>query len=178
MTVSPETRARSLLTAHEITSAPVPVEDIAATDPAVKQIVRHRHKGPEYGFTLRDGKKFLIGINSNTSAWRQRCAVAHCLGHVLMHPRDLIVCYAARLGPRIAQACATDQEESEANLFAAELLMPAEPLGDAISEFANGRPEGEHPVPRDELVNTLARQFGVSPEAVTFRLITLGLLAV
>ena len=177
MTAPAEARARALLAGHQVTSVPVPVEDIAAAEAQVQQVVRHRHKGPEYGFTLRDGKRFIIGINSNTSAGRQRCAIAHCLAHVLLHPRDLIVCYAARLGSRDFPSAASDREEAEANLFSAELLMPAGPFTRAVDEFAKTRPEGETPAPRDELVNEMAKKFGVAPESVTYRLIALGLLA-
>lgn len=94
--MTPEGRAAALLLKHGVTSVPVPVEDIAASEGF--KIGRDRYDGPEYGFTLRDGSDLIIGVNTNTSPRRQRCAVAHCLGHGLMHQAVILVCRTVRTG--------------------------------------------------------------------------------
>lgn len=177
MTLSPQQRAGELLRRHAVTRAPVPVEDIARAEGA--SLGFKRHDGPEYGFVYRDPKaRPVIGVNSATSAVRQREAVAHCLGHLLMHAGALIVCHGARLGTRGLPAAASDAQEAEANAFAMALLMPAALVIAAVDDFAAGRPQGESPVPRDELAAAMARAFGTGGEAATCRLVTLGLLAV
>ncbi len=64
----------------------------------------------------------------------------------------------------------TQQEEKEANQFAAALLMPADQVRAAVAE------QPFDPTRDDELPN-LARRFKVSPQAMTTRLIHLGLIS-
>lgn len=175
--VTPEAHAARLLARHGVTAAPVPVEKIVQAEKVT--VGSQRHKGPEWGFTLRDQGETMIGVNINTSKWRQRGSVAHSLGHVLMHEGPkLIVCHAVRLRTRGLELSATDVQEAEASAFAAALLMPPEAFALAVDEFAGGRPEGESPAPRAELTDWLAKRFAVSPEGAVFRLVSLGLLAV
>ena len=174
--MTPEGHAAEVLARYEVTSVPVPVDDIVH---ALKfSVGTQRHKGPEWGFVLRAEPRDIIGVNINTSRWRQRGSLAHSLGHALMHEGDLIVCHAVRLRTRGLPKAATDAEEAEASAFAVALLMSPEAFAAAVDEFATGRPEGENPPPRDELIDWLAKKFGASPEAVVFRLVSFGLLAV
>lgn len=66
---------------------------------------------------------------------------------------------------------ATDREEIEANQFAAALLMPRE----MILKEALRRMSRRASVAADELVQQMARAFQVSPQAMDYRLINLGL---
>jgi len=70
-------------------------------------------------------------------------------------------------GPASSQG--VDNEEMEANLFAAELLMPARFL---VRDFQGFDPTDEN----DETVADLAEKFGVSKQAMSIRLAYLGLL--
>ena len=63
---------------------------------------------------------------------------------------------------------ATDREEVEANRFAAALLMPDHMVRSWIAR------ESFQTAP--ELVERLAKSFGVSKVAVNFRLVNLGLI--
>ena len=63
---------------------------------------------------------------------------------------------------------ATDQEEVEANRFAAALLMPQEMVVQAVTGASRDP---------DELVRSLARSFKVSEAAMGYRLINLGVLS-
>lgn len=65
---------------------------------------------------------------------------------------------------------ATSSEEIAANQFAASLLMPREWIHDAV-DAAVGK------LSSSRLVEELATQFGVSTQAMEFRLINLGLRA-
>jgi Zn-dependent peptidase ImmA (M78 family) len=171
-TVTPEDRAAALLAGHNPGGAiPVPVEVIARA--LNIEIVRKRHDGPESSFALRDGTKLMLGLNNNTSSRRQRVAVAHALGHLLLHDRPIIVCNAVRL-TRDLPSVGSIQEEAQANAFAIELLMPREAV---LAEFA-GRSDGsEEPFPRDEAVAEMAKRFDVGSEFMCCRLVNLGLLA-
>lgn len=64
----------------------------------------------------------------------------------------------------------SDEQEAEANQFAASLLMPEHILRERIAEFKI--PVGQ---PRGYLASRLASEFLVSKEAMNFRLTSLGL---
>jgi Zn-dependent peptidase ImmA (M78 family) len=177
---APEGRAALLLVKHHVTAAPVPVEDIAAREGL--RIGRNRHNGPEFSFSLNDDGTghAMIGINTGTHQNRQRGATAHGLGHALMHAagRVIIVCRAVRRpDDDTIGSSPSRREEAEASAFSAALLMPDDLFIPAAIVAAEGLPT-QHRAARDEITETLGRQFGVSADAAAFRLITLGLLAV
>ena len=66
---------------------------------------------------------------------------------------------------------ATEREEVEANRFAASLLMPAD-----LVHLHLGN-ELRNPLAEIRTIEALARRFGVSPQAMEFRLTNLGLRA-
>jgi Zn-dependent peptidase ImmA (M78 family) len=91
----------------------------------------------------------LIGLTgAKGGLLRRRFNVAHELGHFLLHPE-------ARPGD--------PQHEREAHLFAAELLMPEESIGEELPP----RPEPSRLLP-------LQQRWGVSVSALAFRGRTLG----
>lgn len=170
-------RAAALLRKYAISKPPVPVEDIAAGEGAV--IVRNHFDGTESGFTLRDGTRIIIGINTRTSKKRQRFSIAHELGHVILHPLSaLIVDHAVRIDWRDdVSALGTDMQEVEANAFGAALLMPKEMVFMEIKEYVSRFENSGVGLTREEFTSELARTFDVSTEAMGFRLINLGILA-
>lgn len=165
--------ARQIVRDLNIAHPPVDVEAIAAGRGI--EILRHRFDGPESGFALRDGSRWYIGINTQTSRRRQRFTAAHELGHLILHEgKELIVDQAVlRVDLRNdISSMGTDSEEVEANTFAAALLMPERiVLGSAADLIhANGG------ISRDALISELAKIFDVSSEAMGYRLISLGIL--
>jgi len=87
------------------------------------------------------GSAPVIGVNSNNSKVRQRFTIGHELGHLTLHPgHDLILERLVRLNFRDAtSSTASDEEEIEANRFAAELLMPQNLLQSSLSILLQGR---------------------------------------
>ena len=115
----------------------------------------------------------MIGVNSNNPKVRQRFTIGHELGHLtLHHGHDLILERLVRLNFRDAtSSTASDEEEIEANHFAAELLMPQDLLRHSLSILLQGRPLSDL-----EVVRRLARRFEVSQSAMEYRLTSLGML--
>lgn len=152
-----------------ITEPPVPVEDLAVN--LGIQVVRSRSSGGESGFTLRNSNVVTIGINQNTSAKRQRFTIAHELGHYFLHEgKPLIVDKSIRVSFRDdVSSMATETEEIQANAFAADLLMPSGWVRDCTRDLV------ESVRNRDDLIARLASRFNVSEEAMTYRLINLGI---
>ncbi|MFD6073738.1 ImmA/IrrE family metallo-endopeptidase, partial [Amycolatopsis lurida] len=153
--------AERFLAQHGTVSPPVPVEDIATWLGA--EVVRAPSEGTESAFLVRDGRRVIIGVNSRQSRRRQRFSIAHELGHWQMHEgRPLIIDHSIRINRRNElSSAATDTEEIEANSFAAALLMPKKWVQDAVDrEQLLGVND------RDQLTQSLAKEFDVSTEAM------------
>lgn len=101
----------------------------------------------------------VIVVNtSRKSPHHQRFTLAHELGHLELHEEEGLV--------ESIDSGSQDPREREANVFAAELLVP-------LSEVKRTLRKTYRPEPgcvRDELVVHLARLFGVSHEVILWRL--------
>lgn len=115
----------------------------------------HLQDGLPVSGMLIPAERRIVLCGGDTPA-RRLFTLAHEIGHWELH------CGARPTGPircrDVAAGGGVDPLEREANVFAADLLMPADALsGDAAA-----------PAP-------LAERFGVSPEAMAWRLYNLGL---
>jgi Zn-dependent peptidase ImmA (M78 family) len=159
-----------LLREHRIRSAPVPVVDIAKALGAEVQV--KPAEDDLSGFLYRDRKikHAVIGVNANHHPNRRNFTAAHELGHFLLHDFDQIhVDRQFKVWLRNeASSQGTDNEEKEANLFAAEFLMPATFLAKDIEKI------GEFDLLDEGVVQELAERYHVSAQAMTFRLAYLG----
>lgn len=165
---------QDILAKHKIKSAPVDVEKIVK---ALKISISLESVNDELsGFLYRDKKanRAVIGANKAHHENRQRFTIAHELGHFLLHEGETIHLDS---GPRNSftinlrnteSAKGEDDDEREANLFAAELLMPADFLAKDL--------EGQDLDIFEEntFLPELASKYKVSVQALTFRLANLG----
>ncbi|WP_328614563.1 ImmA/IrrE family metallo-endopeptidase [Amycolatopsis sp. NBC_00355] len=165
-----EQRAQDLLAYYNASTIPVLVEAIARA--AGIQVVRSPAAGQESGFLMRDGQRVLIGLNSNDSPRRQRFTIAHELGHFTLHEgRPLIVDHTVRFNKRDdVSSAATHPEEIQANAFAAALLMPEPSVYSAVRRHVNSGVATQM-----HLTELLADEFDVSEQAMTWRLVNLGI---
>ncbi|MEV6525923.1 ImmA/IrrE family metallo-endopeptidase [Longispora sp. NPDC051575] len=149
---------------------PVPIEAIAEAQGAL--ILRNHFPGYESGFALREGGRWVIGVNTATSPRRQRFTIAHELGHLLLHDDPLITDYSVLVGMRDENSSlGTHRQEVEANGFAAAILMPQDLI---FVELKRELEVGADS--RDELIARLARTFDVSTEAMGYRLVNLSII--
>jgi Zn-dependent peptidase ImmA (M78 family) len=160
---------KQLLESHRVDDAPVPVDKIAIAEGAD---IRHaRVEDDLSGFIYRQGPAgAIIGVNEGHHPNRQRFTVAHELGHMLLHSADTVRTD-LRLRFRRDQSVPSP-EEVEANHFAAELLMPEQFLERDLdhydfSDFMDDTFE-------DRVLEPLATKYGVSKQAMTIRLQSLG----
>ena len=161
--------AKKVLMEHGVKDAPVPVERVAK---AMGIVVERAEADDDIsGFLYRGASaKPVIGVNGKHPFNRQTFTIAHELGHHLLHSTDDVhVDRKFRVILRNRESSeGTSVEEKEANLFAAEILMPAEFLEadldavDAVDLVEEG------------LITKLAQRYGVSAQAMTFRLAYLG----
>lgn len=159
-------RAREILEESQVTAPPVPVERIA------RKLSAHLRFSPLdkelSGMVFVKDDTPIIGVNALHHPNRQRFTIAHECGHLVLHraqvTKEVHVDKAFPMLMRDAvSAASVDPMEIEANLFAAELLMPAfllsEHLGDAGFDIDDSA-----------TVTELARRFRVSVSAMQFRL--------
>ena len=164
-----EKKAGDLLQEAAMVQAPVPVDEVARY---LGIQVDEADLGEECsGMLVRDEDYAVIGVNANHHEHRKRFTIAHEIAHFMLHGGEAYIDKPPHIDFRAADSgSGTQQEETEANQFAAALLMPADQVRAAVAE------QPFDPAGDDELLN-LARCFKVSPQAMTTRLIHLGLIS-
>jgi Zn-dependent peptidase ImmA (M78 family) len=131
------------------------------------------------GFLYRDFAKdrTVIGVNALHPENRQRFTIAHELGHFLLHVRSGVHVDPTESGPHIVfrdglSSEGTDTAEVEANVFASELLMPAQTVLKDLEEV------GPLDLLDDESMEATLTEFAirykVSKQAITIRIARLG----
>jgi Zn-dependent peptidase ImmA (M78 family) len=160
--------AEKLLSDHQVVSAPVPAMKIARRSGA--KIVLKSLEGDLCGFLYQAGDEKIIGVNTQHSQARQLFTLCHELGHLLLHDQEPLH-YDRGFKLRLrssSSAEGTEEAEIEANLFAAELLMPAL----FIEEDLDGTDEID--LEEDDFIEELAEKYEVSKQAMMYRLNYLG----
>lgn len=155
-----------LLARAKIETPPVPVEDVAKLVGA--RIKYNNFQNEISGLLLRRNNAVVIGVASEQSLARQRFTIAHEIGHLLLHNgEELHVDADFRVNLRSsASSRADDVIEIEANTFAATLLMPAEFIKKDIARMQIDAEDSEQ-------IDQLAAKYGVSAQAMTFRLLNI-----
>jgi len=164
--------ARRLLHACSIVQAPVDVEAVAAKLGAVVSF--EAFKEELSGVLVKEKTRTVIGVNSFHSKTRQRFTIAHECGHlVLEHPGEIFVDQTIKTVNKrdSLSSQATDRSEIDANRFAAELLMPENLVVEAVQRHYKKKPDISSP----QLIDELADEFQVSPQAMEYRLTNLGM---
>jgi len=127
------------------------------------------------GFLYRKEGRAIIGVNSHHATVRQRFTIAHELGHYLLHNQEGVHvdrAVFARLRDSVASQ-GTDSDEIEANVFAAELLMPRAFIDADLKTMDVGKVD----IVEDGAVGNLAGRYAVSGQAMLLRLRNLGYIA-
>lgn len=159
-----DARAGALLARHLAAfggpELPVPVESIAAD--LLGLLVEESEELACSGVLVPAERRIWVNADeARQSPGRRRFTIAHELGHWVCQVQE------GRRQPIYCRAVTADgdgrnpPEEREANVFAAELLMPRPAVRAAFAELADS-PE-------------LAARFDVSQEAMRWRLYNLGL---
>jgi len=163
-------KSTELLDEHNIVEAPIDVEKLAQ---ALHLDVRKETvEGDISGFLFRNHENAtaIIGVNCRQHPNRQRFTIAHELGHFLLHTGDKVHVdrgFEVRLRSDESSK-GTDIDEKEANLFAAELLMPKAFVDRDVADIQAVDLTDEN------TIKTLAEKYQVSTHAFAFRLAYLG----
>jgi len=162
--------ADKILSQFRVDEAPVPIERIAQELGTTVQHAPAEDDLSGFLYRHRKSKTTIIGVNANHHPNRQMFTIAHELGHFLLHDvEDVHVDrgFCVQLRNR-ASSEGTSVEEKEANLFAAELLMPKTFLEQDLHDI------DVVDLVDEDVIAALARRYFVSTQAMTFRLAYLG----
>jgi len=107
-----------------------------------------------------DGE-FVIRVNRHEAKHRQRFTLAHEIAHYLLH-RDLIIADGGWSENVLLRSGQPAKVEYEANRLASDLIIPSKLLAEATKDYIG-------PV-TDEIIEDLARRFGVSTTAMEIKL--------
>lgn len=162
--------AETLLMEHNVTAPPVPVEVIARR--CGLQIRYERLDSDLSGFVTGRDHGAVIGVNTAHALVRRRFTIAHELGHFRLH-RDmkLHVDRSFLMKRNDLSSQGVDDKEIEANVFAAELLLPRGLLKADLETI------GEIDITDEKVIGMLAQRYLVSTQALVLRLINLGYIA-
>ena len=161
------TLVNSCLRGINCSEPPVPVEEVSAFLGAKLLFAPYDGDGLA-GMLIQTGNQPVIAINSAHHKNRQRFTIAHECGHlVLGHQGETYVDRSFEVIRRDATSSeATDIAEVEANQFAAELLMP-------IKFLVRDMPGIGVDFESDDKVTSLAKRYGVSAQAMSYRIANL-----
>jgi Zn-dependent peptidase ImmA (M78 family) len=154
---------------------PIPVDKIARSLGASVEFQRFDGDDQDVsGFVYSRGSTKLIGVNALHPESRQRFTIAHEIGHlVLGHLTNRESIHIDKGIMRLrgeSAAAGADLEEVEANVFAANLLMPIDYLRRDVARLEKeGADLGD-----ESVVGQLARRYAVSAQALIIRFTNLG----
>lgn len=171
--------ATRMVTEYGVSHPPVPVHKIIVNEGL--RVVYERLPSDTSAVLIRrpDGER-LIGVNASHAPTRQRFSLAHELGHAVLHftsdpPEDGDAVVDRPLEVLFRDGVAslgTSKVEVDANTFAAELLMPRQLVEHSFRQALARRPRFD----LDASIAELARDFEVSTQAMTYRLVNLHLI--
>lgn len=159
-------QTESLLKRFNVKHAPVPVERIAKGMGTLVQRVPADDSLSGFIYHEKASQTTVIGVNASHAPTRQHFTIGHELGHFVLHNiEDVHVDrgFSVRLR-NAASSEGMNIEEKEANLFAAELLMPARFIEKDIRAIDSVDLDDE------STIAELASRYGVSTQAMMFRL--------
>ncbi|MFA7685568.1 MAG: ImmA/IrrE family metallo-endopeptidase [Candidatus Gracilibacteria bacterium] len=164
--------AKQFLDKLKITKPPVDIRAVIRSVGIIVAEAPHEDDGMS-GLILRGNGKTLIGLNASHHENRKRFTLAHELGHNELHSKGIFIDPEKNFNIkyRAKKNGGYDPEESEANAFAAELLMPE----DWVKKDFDTLDKNFKSLGKEFIANALAKKYEVSDEAMNIRLDSLSL---
>ncbi len=104
---------------------------------------------------------FVIRINRHEAKYRQRFTLAHEIAHYLLH-YDKIIAEGGWSENVLLRSGQAAEVEYQANRLASDLVIPSAQLAEATAEYSGPM--------TSEIIEDLARRFGVSTAAMEIKL--------
>jgi Zn-dependent peptidase ImmA (M78 family) len=165
-----EQRAHEVLKTNRVAAPPVDVEAIAKAHGALVRLEELEADVSGLLIVRSTSAKPVIAVNRSHHENRRRFTIAHEMGHLLLHSKDPQVFVDGMLVHfrEDSNSSPASPKELQANSFAAALLMPADFLRRDLRGHAIDADD-------EDAVKALAQKYKVSPQALTIRLVRLGL---
>jgi Zn-dependent peptidase ImmA (M78 family) len=162
-----------LMSKHQVQAPPVRVKEIAVAEGLI--VVESPFPSDISGALIQSEGRAAIAVNGEQHPNRIRFTIAHELAHhVLAHKGEDHLDWKFTILRRDGKSSeATDEDEMDANFFAASLLMPKDFVRGDVAVRARFNGEALLNV---EDIRILARKYEVSETAMNYRLINLGLI--
>lgn len=157
--------AESLVEKYFISEPPINVKLLAEKEGF--SVLEENLNAEVSGFLIIESNKKVIGIDkSENNKRRNRFTIAHEMGHYYLHHLDS----GTHIDERIVynRGKYSNRRETEANVFAAALLMPTPIIKQTIKK------NFKRLIDENDIIK-LAKQFEVSEIAMTFRLKNIGI---
>ncbi len=155
-----------LLDKHKIKQFPIDLNQLAKVVNA--EIKLYGFDDELSGFAYQKNGIKIIGVNKHHPRSRRRFTIAHELGHMFLHKQDTVSYDEASILLRLGHVADTvDSKEIEANIFAAELLMPEKNIRSDVNKMKSISLEDK------KAIAELANKYKVSSQAMTIRLTSL-----
>ncbi len=160
-----QAKVENLLYKCSITEPPVDVIKVAETLGINVRFVEFEDNNIS-GLLVKKGSEIYIGVNETHPENRQRFSIAHEIGHYTLHlfSKSIFVDDIEKFRNKVSSE-GSEEEEIEANTFAAELLMPVHFIKKDIEELK---------IRDEENIRRLAKQYHVSTESFIYRACNLG----
>ena len=127
----------------------------------------------------KERPKITINILENTYEPRRRFTLAHELAHYCLHSNKQKLSFVDTRKTMDRSGSYWDTYESEANAFAARLLMPKSLIireGNRIIDGYKSETSKQGGMPRNLFIDAMAKRFNVSTAAMEYRLIKLDII--
>jgi len=171
-----EKGAASLRTNMNLGLVPVADLDRILERAGVKLLFRARSGSGVWGFSVTSKESGQgIFVNTHCPVERQRFTLAHELGHLVMDSMHSATVFTEKQATESFDDNEAVLSEVRANAFAAAFLMPDLAVKDAIAKLAID-PEIEDRI-TPVVVSYLCEQFGVSCDAMLWRLVNLKVIS-
>ncbi len=132
---------------------------------------RSSTNGDVIGEIKKSGDEYHILILGSDHYYRKRFTMAHELGHFVLHKNKLDSLRSIFDSNQYQADGITEEEETEANDFAAEILMPEDKVREIFAETMRSQNNNE-----DRTIEEMSKIFQVSKMAIKLRLYLLDLI--
>lgn len=157
---------------YDANQVSIPIDPLVIAESMGCRVVEKDFSNDLSGVLVRKGTNVYIAVSTSDGPLRRRFTVAHECGHLaLKHAGEIFIDKQVINRRDGNSSLAIDEQEIEANQFAASLLMPREEVVEHLNQLHKSYKQ------RNILVELMAGRFRVSKPAMEYRLVNLGLIA-
>ncbi len=150
----------------------IPVDPVEVAEHLGCRVVVRDFSEDLSGVLLRNGAEKVIAVSASDGPLRRRFTIAHECGHLALNHAGEVFIDKQVVNRRDGNSSlAIDEQEIEANQFAASLLMPRKEIVQQLDQLIQTYKM------RAVLIELMASKFKISKPAMEYRLVNLGLIA-